>query len=85
MIEKQQVWVGTLACGPDGTTLNSSYQNRSVSESGTDLMAPLSTPAIRTGQSVSESVRDRPDGTTLSSSYQNRSVRHRAHPWNSDR
>ncbi|XP_076441348.1 regulator of telomere elongation helicase 1 homolog [Babylonia areolata] len=28
VIEKHQVWVGTLACGPDGAQLNSNYQNR---------------------------------------------------------
>ncbi|KAL8580379.1 hypothetical protein ACOMHN_037478 [Nucella lapillus] len=28
VIEKHQVWVGTLGCGPDGATLNSSYHNR---------------------------------------------------------
>ncbi|KAK7488471.1 hypothetical protein BaRGS_00020256 [Batillaria attramentaria] len=28
VIQKHQVWVGTLGCGPDGATLNSNYQNR---------------------------------------------------------
>ncbi|XP_025110189.1 LOW QUALITY PROTEIN: regulator of telomere elongation helicase 1-like [Pomacea canaliculata] len=28
VIQKHQVWIGSLSCGPDGTVLNSSYQNR---------------------------------------------------------
>lgn len=28
VIEKSQVWLGTLCKGPDGTVLNSEYKNR---------------------------------------------------------
>lgn len=30
VIDKHQVWVGTLKKGPDGVTLNSNYQTRSA-------------------------------------------------------